>query len=86
VTGSDLAQEKRYDQILHLPTYTTSFTNNGGVLDFYCGNHLPLFPGSPKITKEAFTYQLSDHLPLWAQINVDTKGEKLDQILNPKKK
>ena len=38
-----------------------------------------LFPGG--MTKEKFTYQLSDHLPLWIQINTATEGLKLEQII-----
>jgi len=81
--GSNLAKDKRYDQILHYPNETSNFTNNGGMLDFYTGGIKKLYPtDTPK--KTAFTYELSDHLPLWIQLNVDTETEKLDQILNPK--
>ena len=76
--GSNLARDKRYDQILHLPRYPESFTNAGGVLDFYRGDHKPLFPD---IEKAAFTFQLSDHLPLWIQINTEIDGCMLDQII-----
>ena len=81
--GSNLARNKRYDQILHYPTYTKSFTNRGGVLDFYAGGIEKLYPGAG-LSKNQFTYQLSDHLPLWAQLDTDTEVEKLDQILQPK--
>lgn len=63
VHGSDLAQGKRYDQILHLPHTRRAFTDRGGVVDFYAGDHAPLFPRSA-MTKREFTYELSDHLPL----------------------
>jgi hypothetical protein len=33
------------------------------------------------LTKEKFSYQLSDHLPLWMQINTDIDGQKLEQII-----
>jgi len=78
---TNLARDKRYDQILHFPSQTKCFTNKGGILDFYCNDHRPLFPGQ-SITKHDFTYQLSDHLPLWAQLDIDLDEEKLDQILN----
>ena len=39
---------------------------------------------SAGMSKEDFTYQLSDHLPLWLVVNTDTVDEELDQILNPK--
>ncbi|HSB06145.1 MAG TPA: hypothetical protein VLK23_13220 [Thermodesulfobacteriota bacterium] len=32
--GTDLAKNKRYDQILHYPIYPENFTNEGGILDF----------------------------------------------------
>lgn len=79
VHGTNLARNKRYDQILHYPQHTQCFTDNGGVLDFYAGDHRKLFPD---LTKTKFTYQLSDHLPLWIQINTDTSDEWLDQQLN----
>ena len=79
--GTDLAKGKRYDQILHNPLFTSSFTDKGGVLDFYCGNHTPLFPDDG-MTKNDFTYQLSDHLPLWIEVKTDVESEVLDQIIN----
>jgi endonuclease/exonuclease/phosphatase family metal-dependent hydrolase len=82
--GSNLAKDKRYDQILHDPKHVRSFTGMGGVLDFYQGDHRALFPGTT-LTKQKFTYEISDHLPLWIHVETDTEDEKLDQILNPKK-
>ena len=79
VHGSNLARDKRYDQILHHPRFTKCFSDYGGVLDFYKNDHEPLTPG---LTKTEFTYQLSDHLPLWIQVNTETTDERLDQILN----
>jgi endonuclease/exonuclease/phosphatase family metal-dependent hydrolase len=79
--GSNLVKDKRYDQILHFPNYTKCFTDKGGVLDFYHGDHHPLFRGE-KMTKGDFTYQISDHLPLWVQLDTDIDDERLDQILN----
>ncbi|OGU64968.1 MAG: endonuclease [Stygiobacter sp. RIFOXYC12_FULL_38_8] len=76
--GTNLEKDKRYDQILHLPIYKNKFTNNGGVVDFYAGNIKPLFKD---LDKSKFTYQMSDHLPLWIQINTDIEGELLNQII-----
>lgn len=76
--GSNLEKNKRYDQILHLPQYPESFCNAGGVLDFYQGDHRKLFPN---LTKTEFTYQISDHLPLWIQINTDTDEHQLQQLI-----
>lgn len=76
--GSNLEKNKRYDQILHYPDYPENFTNAGGILDFYANDIEPLFPG---MSKTDFTYQMSDHLPLWIQIGTDIDGHKLDQII-----
>jgi len=65
VHGSDLAMNKRYDQLLVLPSCTAKFTGRGGALDFYTGGHRALYP---RMTKTRFTYELSDHLPLWAEL------------------
>jgi endonuclease/exonuclease/phosphatase family metal-dependent hydrolase len=79
--GSNLEKNKRYDQILHYPIYKDNFTNAGGVLDFFIDESKirELFPGGMK--KQEFTYQLSDHLPLWLQVNTDIDGQKLEQII-----
>jgi hypothetical protein len=78
--GSKLAKNKRSDQILHSPTNLARFTNNAGLIDFYAGSHKGLFPGV-EMTKKEFTYQVSDHLPVWVQVDCDVDGEKLDQWL-----
>jgi endonuclease/exonuclease/phosphatase family metal-dependent hydrolase len=79
--GTSLEKDKRYDQILHYPIYPENFTNAGGELDFYIDkDHIgELFPDG--MTKKVFTYQLSDHLPLWLQINTDIEAQKLEQIV-----
>lgn len=65
--GTDLARGKRYDQILAAPGSTLRFTGRGGALDFYAGSFRPLYP-SARFDKRAFTYEMSDHLPLWAEL------------------
>ncbi len=80
--GSNLAKNKRYDQILHHPAQTGSvFTNKGGILDFYKSSHKTIVSYS-NLTKNEFTYELSDHLPLWVQLNIDTADEELDQLIS----
>lgn len=81
--GTNLAKDKRYDQILHYPIYSDSFMNKGGVLDFYSGGTSKLLPN---VGKDDFTYELSDHLPLWVQINTDNDGHQLDQIIRVERK
>jgi endonuclease/exonuclease/phosphatase family metal-dependent hydrolase len=81
--GSNLARDKRYDQIMHFARYgDEEFTLAGGVLDFYASDHKPLFPN---LTKTQFTYQMSDHLPLWIQICTDIDGIVLDQLIQRKR-
>ena len=85
ITGSNLARNKRYDQILHNPVYTKSFTDKGGVLDFIQDGWGKLYPEAKSAFDADFTYQLSDHLPLWVLVQTDTDAEQLDQILAPKR-
>jgi hypothetical protein len=81
---TNLARKKRYDQILHYSKNTYSLTGDAGVLDFYAKNWSPLFPKSvfPNMSHHDLTFQLSDHLPLWVELNLRVDEEKLDQILN----
>lgn len=79
---TNLARNKRYDQILHYPTRKKRFTDKAGVLDFYCGDIQPLYPTNPELLRnKKFTWELSDHLPLWAQVDVWIEDERLDGIL-----
>jgi hypothetical protein len=36
------------------------------------------------MSKREFTYELSDHLPLWVQLNIDTEAEQLNQLIAKK--
>ena len=82
IDGSNLGFDARYDQILHRATIPENFTNKGGALDFYVDEDSieALFPGK-NYTKEKFTYQMSDHLPIWIQVKTDIDGFRLDQIV-----
>lgn len=86
IGGSNLLKNARFDQILHLPTLKKRFTNEGGTLDFYGSdaNIKLLFP-TQGYTREKFTFQLSDHFPLWVQINIDIDNERLNQIVQDSK-
>jgi endonuclease/exonuclease/phosphatase family metal-dependent hydrolase len=75
--GTDLARGKRYDQILCLHKETTCFSGRAGAVDFYSGDHRGLFPGR-RMSKDKFTFQVSDHLPLWAEIVTRTRAEGRD--------
>ena len=87
VSGSNVAaklsKNKRYDQILYNPVYTKSITNRGGVVDFYGDGWDALYPEAAGPHDMKFTFQLSDHLPIWIMINTDNDGEQLDQLLAP---
>lgn len=85
--GTNLGKSARYDQILHLPTSKARFSNHGGTLDFFVSDAKikELFPGK-SYTRTKFSYQLSDHFPLWVQINTDIDGGRLEQIVQNSKK
>ncbi len=87
IKGSNLGFNARYDQILHRATMPDNFTNNGGALDFFINNASinALFPGK-NYSREKFTYQMSDHLPIWIQVNTDIDGYRLDQIVQDSRK
>jgi hypothetical protein len=87
IGGSNLGRNARYDQILCLPSAKKRFKNVAGVLDFYGSEaqRKELFPGK-SYSREQFTYQLSDHFPLWTQIDTDIDGERLTQIVQNSKK
>lgn len=87
IAGSNLGKDARYDQILHLPTTPDNFTNAGGALDFFIDDkHIDeLFPGK-QYSRKKFSFQMSDHLPVWIQINTDIDSFRLDQIVQEAKK
>ncbi|HXW02292.1 MAG TPA: endonuclease, partial [Candidatus Nitrosotenuis sp.] len=84
--GTNLAKTEHYDQILHYRKYNT-LKGVGGVVDFFQEDWRSLFPKKafPKIkTLLDFTYQISDHLPLWIQVDTWTADEILDQYMGKK--
>jgi len=82
VKGSNLNKDARYDQILHMPTLASRFTDKGGTLDFSGSPAFikTLFPKENYSTLD-FTFQLSDHFPVWVQIDTDIEGQRLSQIV-----
>ena len=82
LNGTNIRKNARYDQILHLPTDEKRFRGAGGTLDFFIDNkHIDeLFPNEG-LSTEKFTFQLSDHFPVWVQINTNIEGQRLDQIV-----
>lgn len=61
--------------------------HHGGTLDFFSSDAFikELFPNK-NYTREKFTDQLSDHFPLWVQLDTDIEGERLNQIVQDGKK
>jgi hypothetical protein len=43
------------------------------------------FPGK-KMTRDKFSFQISDHLPVWIQVKTDIDGFRLDQLVQDGKK
>ncbi len=86
IGGTNLGKDARYDQILHLPSLKKRFTNSGGTLDFFVSDARikELFPDK-NYTRQKFSFQLSDHFPLWVQIKTDIDGERLSQIVQDSK-
>lgn len=65
---TDLARRKRYDQILYVKRtgHASCFSGRAGSVDFYQGDHHRLMHQA--MSKERFTHEVSDHLPLWAEV------------------
>ena len=59
-----------FDQIFHYLPYDEPLTNGGGIPVFIHNDHHTLYSGID-MTKQEFTFELSDHIPLGVQIKVD---------------
>ncbi len=64
IGGTNLSGDARYDQIAHYAKDPDRFARLGGTVDFFGGGKAikELYPKG--MTEDAFTYQMSDHLPL----------------------
>jgi endonuclease/exonuclease/phosphatase family metal-dependent hydrolase len=84
--GSNLKRTARYDQILHRPTRRDRFSGAGGVVDFALGGWQALYPDPAERPKsaQAFTFQMSDHLPLWLQVRTDIVDDYLQKLARRK--
>ena len=76
---ANLPRKAVYDQILHHATDPARFTDNAGAVDFYMGDHRGLYPEIDLLRD--FTCQMSDHLPLWIQLDTRIEHEQLDSML-----
>jgi hypothetical protein len=87
IGGSNLGTDARYDQILHLPSLKDRFTDAGGAVDFFISDARikQLFPRK-KYTRDQFSFQISDHFPVWAQIKTDIEQQRLTQIVQNARK
>ncbi len=85
--GSNKAQDKIYDQILYYNKYNDITFKGAGIFNFYdvVFNKLENYAdrvakhydgiGSDKKFEDFKTYQMSDHLPLWVEMDTDhTEG------------
>ena len=72
---TNLARKAPYDQILHYATDPERFTDHAGVLDFFMEDYKSLYP---ELTKKLdFTFEMSDHLPVWIQLDTWIEDERL---------
>lgn len=79
--GSNVSQDKIYDQILYYNRYQDIAFKNAGIFDFYSVVFDSFSGYSTRIKKHCDissndfkdfkTYQMSDHLPLWVEMNTD---------------
>lgn len=85
--GSNLAKNKRYDQILYYRTQNKKFNDKGGIVDFYKNDWRSLYTEEhfPTMNKRKFTFQMSDHLPLWVQLDVWTDDYELEKLIKKNK-
>ncbi len=91
--GSNVLNNARYDQILYQSSaplaaakLNEAWVTAGGTLNFYPDASIieKLFPGK-KYTLDKFTFQLSDHFPVYVQIKTDIDGTRLNQIVQDAK-
>lgn len=63
------------------PHFPDTVTGRGGVLDVFQGSWQPLYEGITERTDDELTFQMSDHLPLWMEINTDDDAFDLRQVV-----
>jgi hypothetical protein len=62
--------------------WAATVVERGGALDFFIDDASidELFPGKD-YSRTKFTYQMSDHLPIWIHFKTDIDGFRLNQIV-----
>jgi len=76
---TNLGQTERFDHILHDPTNAERFTGKGGIIKFSYEDRVPLF--GEAMTEKRFTFQMSDHLPLWMAVDVWIEDEQIKALI-----
>ncbi len=80
--GTNVKRDKIYDQILYYNKFKDVTFKNAGIFDFYntifnsFGNYAErIAKHNPAVTEKKFndfrTYQMSDHLPMWVEMDTD---------------
>jgi endonuclease/exonuclease/phosphatase family metal-dependent hydrolase len=65
--GSNLSANRRYDRIVCSAEDAAKFTTRAGTVDVYDGSFVPILPRTG-LSWAQLTHQVSDHLPLWAEV------------------
>ena len=91
--GSNVSQDKIYDQILYYNKFKDITFKNAGIFNFYetvfdkldgyktrVSKHTDKKVDTDKTFKDFRTYQMSDHLPLWVEMNTDHTESYLGMI------
>ena len=88
IKGTNLSQRNAYDQILHSPTPVSRFSGKGGVLNFLEGGWKSLYPNtSHRPSSDGnFTYEMSDHFPLWLQVETDMMDDRLQMMADSRRR
>ncbi|WP_269514905.1 endonuclease/exonuclease/phosphatase family protein [Brevundimonas subvibrioides] len=93
--GSNMARDKYYDQIAIWRGKRFDTTDRGGVLNYYeavfrpedealyAADIKPAKSGKPPTYKDWKSYQMSDHLLLWAAFKVDFAEDYLTELATP---
>lgn len=95
--GTNVKRDKIYDQILHYNKYNDIVYKQAGIFDFYntvfdnfgdYSTRIAAHFEKPINAGNSFddfkTYQMSDHLPLWVEMNTDHADSYLNMIVNKK--
>ena len=95
LTGSNVKKDKIYDQILYYNKYKDLTFTKAGIFDFYetvfndFSSYSKRILQHKAIDEKKFndfrTYQMSDHLPLWVEMNTDHTEDYLNSLKKYKK-